>query len=628
MLKLILSYCIYIATFITSLSAQNPIWRGFVSSTNGMIEPNELTCDIIKNGELHIAPSLSEQNDYWSNFTYLDTVCLSRNFSLEVRLKNNTSIGGINGFDSQINFFSNGLKTSVVLAGASTAQSNTLIKIADSAVVSNHPLLVTNLNDWRVVKLTFFDNVFKLYLDGIEIYKTNHARKICNLDILKFAFKGGGAIDWVKIYDNNNALFWTENFNDCTTLTQGIICDPLRLDKSITISRPCENDTLSLIANFPAMSYRWSIPPSRKDTNKIARLVNPPAGQYDLTANVNICFDFFKSFDISITPVTTVTRSIRLCTGQSYKLSNGKTFNTDGTYRDTLKTKTGCDSIVVINLAFDTPPLSKSTVSICSSSYTLPSGRIVSSAGVYRDTSKNVSGCITIHEITLSTGTNFNMAVTTNLCEGQIYTLPNGHKVNVAGTYRDTLKSLGGCDSIIVTQLAFKPKPKISFEISKAGELFEGENVNIKALSENGNYTWFENMQPLPRNSADIPITVKGGETMYKVVLNAFGCEVTDSIKVIGLSEIKMPNAFTPNNDGINDFFTIASKSEKIYKIVKFDVFNRQGKLVYNTSNSSSGWDGNYNGEELVSDAYVYLILLESPAGKVFKFSGEVMLIR
>ncbi len=628
MLKLILSYCIYIAVFVNSLSAQNTIWRGFVSYTNGMIEPSESTCDIVKNGELHINPSLSDQSDYWSNFTYLDTVCLSRNFSLEVRLKNNASIGGGNGFDSQINFFSNGLKTSVVLAGTSTAQANTVIKIADSTVVSNQPWLVTNLNDWKVVRLSFFDNTFKLHLDGVEIYKTNHARTICNLDILKFVFNGGGAIDWVKIYDNNNTLFWTEDFSDCKTFTRGIICDPFRLDKSVTVSRPCENDTLTLIANFPAMSYRWSIPPSKTDTNKIVRLVNPPTGSYDLRANVNTCFNFFKSFEISIAPTTIVTRSVRLCTGQTFKMSNGKILNSDGTYRDSLKTKTGCDSIVVINLSFDSPPLSKTSISICSGTYTLPSGRIISSAGLYRDTSKDVNGCLTLHDITLSTGSNFSMTVSTSLCEGQNFTLPSGRKVNIAGVYRDTFKSVGGCDSIIVTQLSFRPKPNIKFEVSKSGELFEGDNVSIKAISENGNYSWFENMQPLPRNSADIPITVKGGETMYKVVLSVFGCEVTDSIKVIGLSEIKMPNVFSPNSDGLNDYFTIASKSEKNYKIVKFLVFNRQGNLVYDNSNPSIGWDGKYKSEELVSDTYIYLITVESPAGKSFKFNGEVLLLR
>ena len=628
MLKPIFNYCLFLIIFVTPLSSQNAIWQGFVSYPNSVIEPNESTCDIIKNGVLHIAPTLSEQSDYWSNLTYFDTVCLARNFSLEVKLRNKALNGGLDGFDSQVNFFSNGLKTSVVLAGASSSQANTTIKIGDSTCVSNQSWLVTNLDDWRIVKLSFIDNIFTVFLDGIEIYKTRHSIKICNLDILKFAFKGGGEIDWVKLYDSTNSVFWSEDFSDCKTLAQGVICDPTRLDKSVLVSRTCQNDTLSLLANFPAMSYRWTTPSSKIDTNKLARIINPITGFYDLTANINACFDFFKTFEVFITPSISVNKTVRLCTGQTYTLFNGKILRTDGIYKDSLKTKLGCDSIVVIDLTFDASPLRKTTVSICSNTYTLPSGKIVTASGIYRDTTKDVGGCLSFFEVTLSTGSNSSLTVITKVCEGQNFTLPNGKKVNSSGTYRDTLKSISGCDSIIITQLSVILKPKIKFEISKIGELFEGDNVTIKAVSENGNYSWYENTQPLPRNGADIPIIVKGGETIYRVVLNALGCEVTDSLKVIGLSEIKMPNAFSPNSDNINDYFTIASKSEKAYKFVKFNVFNRQGKLVYDNSNSTNGWDGTYNGADLASDTYVYIIHVESPAGKSFQFKGEVLLLR
>ena len=530
MYKLILSFSIYFSILVLPSTAQNNLWRGFVSYPNGFIEPNEMPCDIIKNGELRIAPALSDQSEYFSNFTYLDTICLSRNFSLEVRMKNSPEIGGLTDFDSQMNFFSNGLKTSVAFAGSASAQANTYIKIGDSTLMSNQPGLVTNLNNWRTVKLSFFDNVFRLYLDGIEIYKSNYTRRICNLDILKFVFKGGGAVDWVKIYDNRNDQIWVENFNDCKSVAPGIICDPFRLDKSVTISRPCANDTLTLTANFPAMSYRWSTPTARIDTNRTVRIVAPPSGSYDLTATVNACFVFFKSFDIAVQNPITVNKTVNLCVGQTLKLSNGSIVNTNGVYIDSLKTKLGCDSIVVINVIFEAPPINKFSVNICTGTYTLPSGKIATTTGFYRDTVKEINGCIKPYEITLTTGSNLSLTVTTRLCEGQNYTLPKGKIVSTAGTYRDTLMSVGGCDSVVITQLSVTPKPKIKIEIDKIGELFEGDIVNIRAVSETGNYSWYENSMPLARNSSDIPIIVKGGETLYKVILNALGCEVTVSI--------------------------------------------------------------------------------------------------
>ena len=97
---------------------------------------------------------------------------------------------------------------------------------------------------------------------------------------------------------------------------------------------------------------------------------------------------------------------------------------------------------------------------------------------------------------------------------------------------------------------------------------------------------------------------------------------------MFGLSEIKMPNAFTPNNDNINDFFNIVTKNEKMYQVVKFNVFNRQGKLIYDNENAQLGWDGKHKDEELISDTYIYLIIVQSRGGQSFKFSGEVLLLR
>ena len=89
-----------------------------------------------------------------------------------------------------------------------------------------------------------------------------------------------------------------------------------------------------------------------------------------------------------------------------------------------------------------------------------------------------------------------------------------------------------------------------------------------------------------------------------------------------------MPNAFTPNNDNINDVFNIVTKNEKPYQVVLFKVFNRQGKLVYDNNNPQLGWDGKFKDEELISDTYIYAIEVRTVGGNSFKFSGEVLLLR
>jgi gliding motility-associated-like protein len=631
MSKLILGWGVvfFLSILPLSLYSQNNAWRGFVSYPNGFIEPSEAVCDFIKDGQLRIAPSLSDQAEYVSNLSYNDTVCLARNFSLELRLKNNATIGGIGDFENQINLFSNGLKSSVVLSGSSSSQINTQIKIGDSLMTSNKPFLVVNPSEWHTVKMRFFNSAFQLFIDGSEVYKAAYTKRICNLDIMKFVMKGGGAIDWIKIYDNNDLIIWQEEFTDCKNLTKGIICDPFQLDKSVTISRPCENDTLTLMANFPAMSYRWSTPEAKIDTNKVFKVIKPTNGLYDLTANVNACFTFYKSFSVSIQQSTTVKRSIRLCQGQYYELPSKKIVNTEGVYRDTVKTKSGCDSIVVTTLIFDAPNITNMNISICTGFYALPSGRIVTNAGLYRDTTKDVNGCLQVYDVRLNVGTNISTTTFATLCEGERYRLPKGQFVTIAGTYRDTFKSIGGCDSLVTDVLTYTKKPIIKLFVNRTDELFEGDPIILTTTGDNGTYRWFENSTLILNGSGtSLNLDVKGGEIIYKVTLSNLGCINSDSIKVVALSEIKLPNVFTPNHDNQNDNFSIVAKNENLYKIIQFDVYNRIGKKVYNNGNGIKGWDGMYNNEELVSDSYIYLMIVQSPAGRTFKYSGEVLLLR
>ncbi len=631
MSKLILGWVI---AFFLSISyftsyAQNSAWRGFVSYPSGFIEANEMVCDIIKDGQLRIAPNLSEQADYVSNFTYQDTVCLSRNFSLELRLKNNSAIGGLSDFDNQINLFSNGLKTTVALTCSATSQANTLIRIGDSLMVTNKSYLVVNPIDWHIVKLRFVDNIFQLFIDGNEVYKSPYTRRICNLDIMKYAIKGGGAIDWIKIYDNNDAVIWQEEFSDCKKLTSGIICDPFQLDRSVTVSRPCENDTLTLMANFPAMSYRWSTPEAKIDTNKIFKITKPVNGLYDLTATVNACFIFYKSFNVSIQQSTSNQKNVRICQGQTYELPSKKVVNTEGVYRDTLKTKLGCDSIVITTLAIDKASVTNMNVAVCNGIYALPSGRIVNGTGIYRDTTKDSNGCIQLYDVNVKVGSNISTTTFLTLCEGQPYRLPRGQFVTTAGTYRDTFKSVGGCDSIVIDVLDYTKKQTVKLSINQVDELFEGDEITLTVTAGNGTVRWFENNIAMTNASGtNATVSLKGGETTYKVTLNNLGCINADSIKVVVMAEIKLPNVFSPNNDNQNDNFSIIAKNENLYKIIQFDVYNRTGKRVYANTNGIKGWDGLYKDEEQVSDSYVYIIVAQSPAGRTFRYTGEVLLLR
>lgn len=70
--------------------------------------------------------------------------------------------------------------------------------------------------------------------------------------------------------------------------------------------------------------------------------------------------------------------------------------------------------------------------------------------------------------------------------------------------------------------------------------------------------------------------------------------------------ELYVPNIFSPNNDGANDFFLPATNC--ILEDYTFSVYNRWGQLLFQTTNPSQGWDGRAKNELAAHDTYIYSI--------------------
>ena len=84
-----------------------------------------------------------------------------------------------------------------------------------------------------------------------------------------------------------------------------------------------------------------------------------------------------------------------------------------------------------------------------------------------------------------------------------------------------------------------------------------------------------------------------------------------------------IPNTFTPNGDGINDTWEI--KYLENFQKCTVNVFNRYGQKVFSSVGYPKAWDGKYNGSNLPSGAYYYIIDLKNGTGVA---SGSVMIIR
>jgi gliding motility-associated-like protein len=106
------------------------------------------------------------------------------------------------------------------------------------------------------------------------------------------------------------------------------------------------------------------------------------------------------------------------------------------------------------------------------------------------------------------------------------------------------------------------------------------------------------------------------------LVTSIGGCSTSDTLFVKVLKNPVIPNAFSPNGDGINDVWKIDYLDS--YQGATVDIFNRYGQKVFSSLGYSNPWNGKYNGKTLPVGTYYYII---NPKNGRKIFSGSVTII-
>lgn len=112
-------------------------------------------------------------------------------------------------------------------------------------------------------------------------------------------------------------------------------------------------------------------------------------------------------------------------------------------------------------------------------------------------------------------------------------------------------------------------------------------------------------------------------------VIKPDGCLLdiyTVDLKKEECQTVTFPNTFTPNGDGINDIFRASPNSAAV--TFMFRIYTRNGVLLFTSQNSHNGWDGQYNGQPVVTGVYYWSANYTNNNGKAFTQSGYVTLIR
>jgi gliding motility-associated-like protein len=120
------------------------------------------------------------------------------------------------------------------------------------------------------------------------------------------------------------------------------------------------------------------------------------------------------------------------------------------------------------------------------------------------------------------------------------------------------------------------------------------------------------------------PVLVANNDASYTLTATGNGnCTASDILSVKILKPVTIPNAFSPNGDGVNDTWQLDNLKD--YPGATVQVFNRYGQIIFSTGSYANPWDGTIKGKPLPVATYYYIIDLKNG----FKpFNGPVTIIR
>lgn len=414
-----------------------------------------------------------------------------------------------------------------------------------------------------------------------------------------------------------------------TTVTVNPITTP-----TITLSGPaalCTGDSVVLTCN-PSTGILWNTGATTPSITVHASgsFTVIATNSYGCSAPSSVVTT--TMFPLSTAPVITASGPVSFCQEDSLELSvnhsNGVTWlpgmqtndsiyvHTTGTYTVTYTDANNCPSApayITVN-TFNDPVINYTNLIVTPAHCDLNNGSVtgitVSGSGpftyVWRDSTGAVIG-------------------------------GNGASLsNIAGgSYSVQVTDLNGCKS--VSNVAMVPNlPGIQVVLSASplsGTAPATFNFNAQTAVNNpsGGYSWTYGTGTGNSTVSNQSQYVYGAAGLYNVVVmvtDSFGCVAKDTIQVVVLENesVIVPNVFTPNNDGINDAFTITSSGVSDIHIW---IYDRWGKLMYEKADGNIYWEGtNKNNTDCVDGTYYYILEYKGQKGDKKNSKGYISLVR
>ncbi len=395
----------------------------------------------------------------------------------------------------------------------------------------------------------------------------------------------------------------------------------------------------------------------------------------DTLVNSNGC-DSIRTLTLTINPHTTSSISQAICSGDSFL-----GYTASGVYIDTLVNSNGCDSVRTLTLTVNSNNYITIDTTLCFGGHMSFHNQLITTAGTYShtftnanncdsnvtmkvsiaaippkevfihkdcnkvsfrgedyfttnliiDTFKNTLGCDSIYHYHSIQILHSNQdTVKADICEGESYHF-GGNEFFNSTVYSASFTNQWGCDSVTVLDLTVHPNPVLTASILPTGQKdFYCVGDTLTIVPSGASEYWFYNKQKELLSQSDDYQTMAHLVQNHYVIIgrSSFGCYDTLALSVNAehCCDIFIPNAFSPNGDGLND--KIGPIGYTTLQNHTFYIYNRFGQQVFKSNKMNDNWDGTYSGKPCDVGSYFYIFMGKCGDGKEVIRKGDIMLMR
>jgi gliding motility-associated-like protein len=186
-----------------------------------------------------------------------------------------------------------------------------------------------------------------------------------------------------------------------------------------------------------------------------------------------------------------------------------------------------------------------------------------------------------------------------------------------------TFTADNGCIDSAIQKIVVLKQPEVDAGPNKT--IVKGVSTTLHAVTLGNiqSYSWTP-FQFINDPSVSDPMVSPPNDMMYHILVRTIdGCMNQDSIYIHVVDQLYIPNAFSPNNDGLNDVWHIPNLDS--YPNAEVWIYNRWGEIVYHSAGPNTSWNGQLNGKDLPVGNYIYVVDLK---GNTPVLKGTISLIR